>query len=130
MTRKTAKRILCVALIFLVPVVFLAWYQYPTTTVPEVQKRLSEEIPLGTPRAKAEAWIKDQGIEHSYSQDFQSTVMEENGIRPEDYSGFIVAIIRDTDRDLFVTGSIQFHVLFDRNDLVAKHIVRWCGTGP
>lgn len=131
MTKRAIRRSICVALILLIPVAFYVWYCYQTTTVPEVEKRLSQEVPIGTPRAKVESWLDSQNFKHHYSEDFRyNTVLEQNGVDPKDYVGFITAIIRDTDRDLFVTGSIQIYILFDRNDCVAKHIVRWVGTGP
>ena len=125
------KRILILGLLVFALVVSLAWYQYRSTTVPEVQKRLIQEIPLGTPRTKVEEWLKVEGYEHRYSTDFRfNSQLEENGIQSSDYGGYLVALIRDTEQGIFVTGSIQFYVLFDHNDLVAKHIVCWVGTGP
>lgn len=108
----------------------LVWWAWPSDTVAGVERRLAREVPVGTPRPEAEAWVGRQGVEWSYSQDFRhNSLFEQKGIDPGTYSGYVVALIRDTDRDLLVTGSIQFYILFDDRDRVAGHLVKWFGTG-
>jgi hypothetical protein len=126
---RTGSRVAVAA--FLLFVGLLLWYLWPSATVESIQKRLNREVPVGTPRAETEEWLKRQRIEYSYSQDFRyNSVLEQNGVEPGTYSGYTAAIIRNTDRGFFVTGSIQFYLLFDDKDQVAKHIVKWIGTGP
>lgn len=106
------------------------WYAWPSETVAGVERRIRRDVPEGTSREKAEEWLQREGIEYSYSQDFEyNSILEQNHIGPEQYSGYTASIIRDTDRGLFVTGSIQIYFFFDKNERVAGHVVRWIGTG-
>jgi hypothetical protein len=105
------------------------WSTWPKETVAGVEKQLQENVPVGTPRAKVEDWLKNQRIEYSYSQEFRNNIMfEKNGIVTGTYSGYIVAAIRNTDRGIAVSGNIQFYVFFDEKDHVARHLVQWVGT--
>ncbi len=118
------------AVVLLLALVWV-WYTWPSATVGGVTKRLNREVPVGTSRTDAEEWLKREEIEYSYSREFRNdSDLAQNVPDPERYSGYLVAVLRDTDRDLFVTGSIRFIILFDERDRVAKHIVRWFGTGP
>lgn len=101
------------------------------TTVAQTEKQLDRDIPAGSTRAEVEAWLKGKGIESSYMEgpDVYSVPNEavpDIGV----YKGVTAAIIRDTDRSLFVTGSIQIYFLYGPDDRLAKRIVRWIGTGP
>jgi hypothetical protein len=123
-------RLRIAVIIILILVGALVWYLWPSATVDGAERQLNRDAPVGTPRSDVEAWLEGKRVEHSYSQDFRyNTIFEQQGIGPGVYSGYICAILRDTDRGLFITGSIQFYVLFDENDRVARHIVRWFGTG-
>jgi hypothetical protein len=106
------------------------WYVWPKATVEVVKQELEEHAPLGTQRAQVEAWLQKKQMGYSYSQKFESNSMfEQNGIVPGIYSGYIVAIIRDASRDLFVTWDIQIYLVFDAQDKVALHLVHYEGTG-
>jgi hypothetical protein len=106
------------------------WYTWPKVTVEGVKKQLQENAPAGTSRANVEEWLKKKRIESSYSQDFRNnSTFEQNGIVTGTYSGYIVAVIRNSDRGAGVSGNIQFYILFDEKDQVARHIVLWVGTG-
>ena len=119
-----------VLVIILVLVAAWLWYVWPKATVEGVKQELQEHAPVGTSRAQVEAWLKQKQIEYSYSQKFGSnSTFEQHGIVPGMYSGYIVAIIRDASRDLFVTWDIYFYLFFDGQDLVALHLVRGEGTG-
>jgi hypothetical protein len=108
-------------------------YWVSGTTVADVEKQLQQEVPVGTTRSDAEKWLVGRSIVHSYGdwKDFDNdSVLVENGVRPDKYSGYIGAIIRNTGPPRFlVTGNIRFFLLFDKEDRVAKHIVKWVGTG-
>jgi hypothetical protein len=117
----------------------IGWWRGPRTpannhsptNVADVQKQLNREAPIGSPRLKVEEWVKNQKIEYSFSQDFShDSILDENQIKPAEYNGFLVGIMRDIDRGPLVTGNIQIYFLFDKNEMVAKHIVRWVGIGP
>lgn len=103
------------------------------TTVAQTEKQLDRDIPTGSTRTEVEAWLKDKGIESSYTEhpdshydsDINEVVLDITA-----YKGVTAAIIRDTDQSFFVTGSIQIYFLYGPDDRLAKRIVRWIGTGP
>lgn len=103
------------------------------TTVAQTEKQLDRDIPAGSTRAEVEAWLKSKGIESSYTEGPDarySSIINEEVPDTSAYKGVTAAIIRDTDRSLFVTGSIQIYFLYGPDDRLAKRIVRWIGTGP
>jgi hypothetical protein len=131
MDQKSKSPFARIVLLVILPAAFFIWYYWPSVTVPEVQEKLQQDLPIGTSRWKTEEWFKKNRIAYSYSKDFRNdSILEDNQIKPGMYSGIIRALVKNTDRDLIVSGSIQIYILFDRNDLVAMHIVRWMGMGP
>jgi hypothetical protein len=106
------------------------WYTWPKATVEGVKQELQDHAPVGATRAQVEAWLAQKRIEFSYSQDFRNnSTFEKEGIVTGAYNGYIVAVMRNTDKRAGATGNIQFYVLFDEKDQVALHIVQWVGTG-
>jgi hypothetical protein len=101
-----------------------------TTTVPEVERRVDTALPAGSTRPQIEAWLTGQGIEHSFSDKPFLESPNDNRHPDADYSGSIAGIIRDTDRSLFVTGSIQIYFLLDADGRLKRRLVKWVGTGP
>lgn len=103
------------------------------TTVAQVERQLDQALPVGSTRSEVEAWLEGERIESSYKErpdaNYSSVVNEsvpDIGV----YKGVTAAIIRDTDRSMFVSGSIQLYFLYGPDDRLAKRIVRWVGTGP
>lgn len=106
------------------------WYHWPSATVESVQRELNRSAPIGAPRAEVESWLNEAKLGYRYSTDFaNSSILEQHAPEPRAYSGYIQGILRDTDRGLFITGSILFYILFDDKDRVSKHVVKWIGTG-
>lgn len=101
-----------------------------TRTVSEVEREVDTAIPLGSSRRDIEAWLAGQGIEFSYSdQPASYSQIAKRDAEASSYQGIVVGIIRDTDRSLFVTGSIQLFFLLDAEGRLAWRVVEWVGTG-
>ena len=123
------------ATLSLVPVLllggYLATYGHTTTTVAEVERDVERGLPVGSSRHEIESWLAIHGIEFSFAEEpgSVSTVL---AAVPDigRYPSVVTAIVRDTDRSLWVTGSIQLYVLLGADDRLQKTIVRWVGTGP
>ena len=101
-----------------------------TTTVPEVELMVSGAVPPGSTRQEIEAWLAGQGIDFHYSDRPRSESAVSRLPDAGNYSGLIVGIIRDTDRSLFVTGSIQIYFLLDTDGRLSRWQVKRIGTGP
>jgi hypothetical protein len=120
-----------VLVIVLVLGVSWLWYAWPKTTVEGVKQELQEHAPVGTPRAQVEAWLKQKQIEYIYSQDFCSdSTLNKECIIINNYSGYIVAIIRNASRDLLVTCDICVYLVFDKQDQITRYTVHHECTGP
>jgi hypothetical protein len=97
-----------------------------------MEQQLDQTLPVGSTRGEVEAWLKAKGIEPSYTDRPDagySSILDEAVPDVRVYRGVTTAIIRDTDRSLFVTGSIELYFLYGPDDRLAKRIVQWIGTG-
>jgi hypothetical protein len=103
------------------------------TSVPEVEKRVQTAIPLGSSRGQIEEWLDSQQIEHGYAQSGgidELPPQMQAGLQEKDYDGAVMAIIRDTDRSLFIRGDICIRFLIDHEQRCFKCFVFRVVTGP
>ena len=101
-----------------------------TTTIPKVEKEIDSALPVGSTRQEIEAWLTGENIEFGFTDKLSSyTALVERVPDVRNYSGAVVAIIRDTDRDLLVSGNIQMFFLLDPDGHLSKRVVYWVGTG-
>ena len=102
-------------------------------TVPQVERKLDKELPLGSTRAEVENWLKAQHLgEGHYTKwpiEYYGATITNEVPDVSVYSGEIVSIIRDTDKSLLVTGSIQLRFLFGHDDRLARRLVYMVYTG-
>ena len=103
--------------------------QSKTTTVPRVERKIDEALPVGSTRENVEAWLTQQGIEYSFTDKLDDYTELKAMPDIDNYPTGIIAIVRDTDHSFFVTGSITLKFLFGPDGRLQKRVVRWIGTG-
>lgn len=125
-----------VALVVLIAVIAALWLALVgvpknPTTVKQVEERVRKGVPPRSTRQQVEAWLKSQSIEHGYhDKPANESSVQDAKLSPDDISGIVEGIIRDTDRGPYVEGSISIYFFFDKNSRTMKHMVMWGGTGP
>lgn len=108
----------------------LALYNRTTTTVPEVERKIDQDLPIGSSRQEVEAWLTKQGIEFSFTD--SPTSRKEGLVAPEDidlYPTAISGIIFDASHSFLVTCNITLHFLFGPDGRLQKCVVGQIGTG-
>jgi hypothetical protein len=109
----------------------LTLFRWPSTTVPEVERKIDQALPVGSTRQDVEAWLIGQGIKFNFSDTPKSHSSILNALPDIDrYPTAISGIIRDTDYSFPVSGSIELYFLFGPDERLQKRVVRWIGTGP
>lgn len=101
-----------------------------TTTVPEVERKLDQALPVGSTRQEVEAWLTGQGIGSGFTDTPRSHSTTLAALPDIDrYPSVVYGIIRHTDHSLLVSGNIQLYFLFGPDGRLQKRLVQWIGTG-
>ncbi len=102
-----------------------------TTTAPPIERRAEAARPVGSTRPRVEAWLAARGFEFGFTDDpREHSRVAEPFPDPRPHPTAVVGLLRDTDTDFIVTGSIPVCFLFGPDGRLARRLVWWVGTGP
>ena len=100
-------------------------------------KRVSHTVlrfPVGSSKAQIAAFLKQEGLEHSYVGDKEgidfTSAVSDNGYSSANLSGYMVAIIRDTSGGFMFSGDVQYFFFFDKKGKLIKATAEEILTGP
>ena len=127
--RRSQSAAICVALASFAGCTALQSGLANRTSVPEVERWVDAALPIGSSREQIETWLTEQGIEHSVSE---IPVVECDGLHCRDVGKCLAVfgVIRNTDRSVLLTGSIQLYFILGTDDKLTSRSVDWVGTGP
>lgn len=92
----------------------------PATNIQSAEKRILDDLPIGTPRTRVEAYLTERGIDHSY--------VRTSTVNPK--SGQEVALIRGVSKTWLVRTDIQVLFNFDSQDKLTHCSFKQIYTGP
>ncbi len=126
-------KVAIVVALFVTPVLFMGCslnhgLTTRTTPISAVERRVDEALPVGSTRQEIEAWLTQQGIEHSFS-DVPFLHSSTETMTDKNYSGVVQGILRGADRTLFVSSSILLQFVLDKDGKLKERYVNWAGTG-
>ncbi len=96
--------------------------------------RAALSLPVGSSKAQVAAFLKNEGLEHSYVGDKEgidfTSAVSDNGYTSANLSGYMVAIIRNTSGGFMFSGDVQYFFFFDKKGKLLKATAEEIMTGP
>ena len=135
---KTSKRIfICLIVLLIVGIIGAGFVgQFPSRNYFKA-KRVSRAVlglPLGSSKAQVSAFLKSEGLEHSFVDDKEgidfTSAVSDNNYTSADLSGYAVAIIRNTSGGFIISGDVQYFFFFDKKGKLLKATAEEIFTGP
>lgn len=102
----------------------LCCVQFPTPA--RVERRIRTDVPVGTPRAAVEDYLRGRGIPFAAEdrEIWDGQMVREAGLRDGEIKRFIYATVEPAFVDLSPGGTVQVFFLFDGADRLIGYALR------